>query len=184
MLRGHLELITAVVKGGRGGKGEDEGLALHLMAQLLERVEAASRALTIGHRPSTRGDELMAPQLARAQDSATIKGGGGGVTGHLRGLLQFIGVALPSPAPVQAAPTGRVAAQLAGVGVEEEAELDRGVPRQIRQASTAAPPGPGPSARRSGRRHGGRGWWGSAGGDGVLSSVVVAGCLARALLAA
>jgi hypothetical protein len=125
-LRGHQELITAVVKGGRGGEGGDEGLALQLMAQLLERVEAAGRALNSGHRPSTRGDELMAQQLARAQDSVTVNGGGGGVTGHLRGLLKFVGVALPAPAPVQAAPAGRVAARVAGVGVEEEAELDRG----------------------------------------------------------
>ena len=95
-LRQHRELVGAVVKGGRGQREAEEVAALTLMAQLLERVEAVSREARKRSRDVTDIDTRRATGLTFAtRDRLTEKPAAvTGVTGHLRGLLKYVGVSL------------------------------------------------------------------------------------------
>ena len=123
-LRGHQELIFAVVK-ERRAQAIDEAQALQLMAQLLERVEGAGRAAHTGREVVRRGGREEAPLQKRGEAEAAA----GGVTGHLRGLLKFVGVSLPgtgggSQAAAPLVGGGRVVG-VAGVMEEDARVMDR-----------------------------------------------------------
>ena len=105
-LRQHRELMGAVVKGGRGQREPEELAALTLTAQLLDRVEAATREAHRRSRDGTAGDNrrTAASGLATREQLIDKPAAVMGVTGHLRGLLKYVGVSLPS-ASLPVAPT-------------------------------------------------------------------------------
>ena len=112
-LRSHQELITAVVK-ERRVKGVHEQHALQLMAQLLERVEAASKDVRRPTRDAARA-EPRAPSTPVQKENVAV----GGVTGHLRGLLKYVGVSLPAAGAVQPSLSSRESPSMSLVPVDD-----------------------------------------------------------------
>ena len=109
-LRQHRELVGAVVKGGRGQIEPEEMAALTLMAQLLERVEAVDRQTRKRSRdhPTEIADTRMSAGISSSSRDQTLSGkpaAVSGVTGHLRGLLKYVGVNLSTAAPPTATAT-------------------------------------------------------------------------------
>ena len=121
-LRAHQEVVTAVVKGREVG-GLEELQALQVMAQLLERVEAAGRDAQLSMQLRAQ-DNTQFPSVAPAaqRGNATPVG----VSGHLRGLLKFVGVSVPpaatAPQPIPAAPSAVLSTALVPA---DDAPMDR-----------------------------------------------------------
>ena len=108
-LRQHRELIGAVVKGGRGQREAEVVAALTLMAQLLERVEAVTRETR--RRDANQVADVDTRQkfglmVATREQLADRPAATAGVTGHLRGLLKYVGVSLPTASPSAATAVG------------------------------------------------------------------------------
>ena len=85
------------MKGGRGQREAEEVAALTLMAQLLDRVEAVSRQTTKRSRdqPTDINHSLTTGLTSTGREQLIDKPAAvSGVTGHLRGLLKYVGVNL------------------------------------------------------------------------------------------